>query len=60
MCRRRILRHLYADHMHKTYLFQGCPQKFLDAMLAASQVELYRPMVSNQPGLPFVFIGRIE
>ena len=35
--RRRILRHLYLRHVRATYLFQGCRQKFLDALLGISK-----------------------
>ena len=36
--RRRILRHLYLRHVRSTYLFEGCRQKFLDALLGISKV----------------------
>ena len=36
--RRRILRHLYLRHVRGTYLFEGCRQKFLDALLSISKV----------------------
>ncbi|KAF6256108.1 hypothetical protein COO60DRAFT_1702472 [Scenedesmus sp. NREL 46B-D3] len=43
--RRRILRHLYLRHLRASYLFRGAPRKFLDALLAASRLELFRPGV---------------
>lgn len=42
--RRRILRYLYSEQLHMTYLFKGCHQKLLDALLSVSRVELYRPL----------------
>ncbi len=36
--RRRILRHLYLHHVRASYIFQGCRQKFLDALLGISKV----------------------
>lgn len=36
--RRRILRHLYLRHVRASYIFQGCRQKFLDALLGISKV----------------------
>uniref|UniRef100_A0A383VAB8 Cyclic nucleotide-binding domain-containing protein n=1 Tax=Tetradesmus obliquus TaxID=3088 RepID=A0A383VAB8_TETOB len=43
--RRRILRHLYLRHLRASYLFRGTPRKFLDALLAGSRLELFRPGV---------------
>eukprot|EP00775_Hariotina_reticulata_P010172 gene10172-10332_t len=43
--RRRILRHLYLRHLRASYLFRGTPRKYLDALLAASRLELFRPGV---------------
>lgn len=43
--RRRILRHLYMRALGSAWLFQGCRQKMLDAVLAASKIELYMPKV---------------
>eukprot|EP00775_Hariotina_reticulata_P006152 gene6152-6389_t len=44
--RRRILRHLYNHSLHTCWMFRGCKQKFLDALLAAAKVELYMPQVT--------------
>lgn len=38
--RRRILRHLYLRHVRSSYLFEGCRQKFLDALLGISKVRI--------------------
>ena len=38
--RRRILRHLYLRHVRGSYIFQGCRQKFLDALLGISKVRI--------------------
>lgn len=38
--RRRALRHLYAAPLKTCYLFSGGRQRFLDALLSASEVEL--------------------
>jgi hypothetical protein len=46
--RRRILRHLYNQSLHTCWLFRGCKQKFLDALLATAKVELYMPQVMPQ------------
>lgn len=43
--RRRILRHLYLRHLRASYLFRGAPRKYLDSLLAASRLELFRPGV---------------
>jgi hypothetical protein len=51
LCRRRILRHMYNSPMRSCWLFSGCQQKFLDALLATAKVELYMPKVSTQPEL---------
>lgn len=54
--RRRILRHLYLERLQSTYLFRGCGQKFLDAVLAASRLELYMPKVRYRDTLPFTLL----
>jgi hypothetical protein len=36
--RRRVLRHLYLQSLERCWLFQGCKQKFKDALLAAAKV----------------------
>lgn len=43
--RRKVLRHLYLQAIKNCYLFKGCKQKFLDAVLAVMRVELFMPMV---------------
>ncbi|GFR43530.1 hypothetical protein Agub_g4626 [Astrephomene gubernaculifera] len=43
--RRRVLRHLYLQSIKGCYLFQGCKQRFLDAVLSAARVELFLPGV---------------
>eukprot|EP00884_Botryococcus_braunii_P021334 jgi/Botrbrau1/7885/Bobra.9_2s0059.2 len=43
--RRRLLRHLYLEQLRSCYLFQGCRQKFLDAVLSIAKVELFMPKV---------------
>lgn len=43
--RRRILRHLYIKALSSCWLFERCKLKLLDAVLAASKVELYMPKV---------------
>ncbi len=43
LCRRRILRHLYSGQLRRTYLLQGCKQKFVDALLAVSRIDCYMP-----------------
>lgn len=43
--RRRILRHLYLKHVRSAYLFKGCRQKFLDALLGVARIENYMPQV---------------
>ncbi len=48
--RRRILRHLYLDQLHKCFLFADCKLKFLDAILAGARVELFMPQVRRQFG----------
>eukprot|EP00201_Polytomella_parva_P009588 CAMPEP_0175054834 /NCGR_PEP_ID=MMETSP0052_2-20121109/9726_1 /TAXON_ID=51329 ORGANISM="Polytomella parva, Strain SAG 63-3" /NCGR_SAMPLE_ID=MMETSP0052_2 /ASSEMBLY_ACC=CAM_ASM_000194 /LENGTH=579 /DNA_ID=CAMNT_0016319575 /DNA_START=167 /DNA_END=1902 /DNA_ORIENTATION=+ len=44
--RRRVLRHLYLKPVKSCYLFRGCKQKFLEAVLVASRVELFMPGVN--------------
>jgi len=46
--RRRILRHLYLDQLHKCFLFADCKLKFLDALLAGARVELFMPQVRSR------------
>jgi hypothetical protein len=41
--RRRALRHLYLSTLRRCYLFAGARQRFVDAVLAASHVELLMP-----------------
>ena len=50
--RRRILRHLYLSHVRSSYIFQGCRQKFLDALLGISKVRCAHIKLSpnNVPG----------
>ncbi|KXZ41005.1 hypothetical protein GPECTOR_1004g270 [Gonium pectorale] len=43
--RRRALRHLYLQPIKGCYLFRGCKQRFLDALLTAARVELFLPGV---------------
>ncbi len=43
--RRRILRHLYLGHVRNAYLFKGVRQKFIDAVLSVSRIELFMPQV---------------
>lgn len=43
-------RHLYLSELQACYLFKGCQQKFLDAVLAAAHVELFMPKASAQAG----------
>ena len=43
--RRRILRHLYLEHVRSAYLFKGVRQKFIDALLGAARIELFMPQV---------------
>lgn len=43
--RRRILRHLYLRFLKGSYLFQGAPQRLLDALLASARVEIFMPQV---------------
>ncbi|GLC57329.1 hypothetical protein PLESTB_001212500 [Pleodorina starrii] len=43
--RRKVLRHLYLAPVRNCYLFRGCKQRFLDAVLAACRVELFMPGV---------------
>lgn len=43
--RRRILRHLYNYPLHTCWLFRGCKQKFVDALLLSAKVELFMPKV---------------
>lgn len=45
--RRRILRHLYNLPLHSCWLFTGCKQKFLDALLLSAKVELFMPKVTH-------------
>jgi hypothetical protein len=50
--RRRLLRHLYLEQLRSCYLFQGCRQKFLDAVLSIAKVELFMPKVPLLPPPP--------
>ncbi|PNH09149.1 Potassium channel KAT1, partial [Tetrabaena socialis] len=43
--RRKVLRHLYLQPVRGCYLFKGCKQRFLDALLTAARVELFMPGV---------------
>ncbi len=43
--RRKVLRHLYLQPLRGCYLFKGCKQRFLDALLSAAKVELFMPGV---------------
>ncbi|GLC44797.1 hypothetical protein PLESTB_001212900 [Pleodorina starrii] len=43
--RRKVLRHLYLHPVRNCYLFRGCKQRFLDALLTAARVELFMPGV---------------
>ncbi|GLC44798.1 hypothetical protein PLESTB_001212800 [Pleodorina starrii] len=43
--RRLALRHLYLQPVRNCYLFRGCKQRFLDALLTAARVELFLPGV---------------
>ncbi|GLI61751.1 hypothetical protein VaNZ11_004203 [Volvox africanus] len=43
--RRKVLRHLYLQPVRNCYLFKGCKQRFLDALLTAARVELFMPGV---------------
>ncbi len=43
--RRKVLRHLYLQPVKSCYLFKGCKQRFLDAILQAAKVELFLPGV---------------
>ncbi|GIL56055.1 hypothetical protein Vafri_11509 [Volvox africanus] len=43
--RRLVLRHLYLQPVRNCYLFKGCKQRFLDALLNAARVELFLPGV---------------
>ncbi len=43
--RRKVLRHLYLQPVKSCYLFKGCKQRFLDAILSAARVELFMPGV---------------
>lgn len=43
--RRRILRHLYMRYLRGCYLFEGAPQRLLDALLATARVETFMPNV---------------
>jgi hypothetical protein len=45
--RRHILRALYRGPLSACYLFQGTGEKFLDALLMAARVELYKPQVGG-------------
>jgi hypothetical protein len=49
--RRRLLRHLYLEQLRTCYLFQGCRQKFLDAVLSIAKIELFMPKVRAPPAL---------
>jgi hypothetical protein len=46
--RRHILRALYRGPLSACYLFQGTGEKFLDALLMAARVELYKPQVRER------------
>ncbi len=35
--RRRVLRHLYLDHLTQSFLFKRCPKKFLDVLLSGER-----------------------
>ena len=48
--RRRVLRHLYANSLLQCWLFEGCRQKFLDALLACAKVEMFMPQVRGLGG----------
>ncbi|EFJ46903.1 hypothetical protein VOLCADRAFT_62022, partial [Volvox carteri f. nagariensis] len=43
--RRKVLRHLYLHPVRSCYLFKGCKQRFLDALLTVARVELFMPGV---------------
>ena len=43
--RRRVLRHLYHTKLAKAYLFNNCPRKFLDVILASATIETFMPKV---------------
>ncbi|GIL88133.1 hypothetical protein Vretifemale_16146, partial [Volvox reticuliferus] len=43
--RRLVLRHLYLQPVRNCYLFKGCKQRFLDALLTVARVELFLPGV---------------
>ncbi|GIM10248.1 hypothetical protein Vretimale_14045, partial [Volvox reticuliferus] len=43
--RRKVLRHLYMHPVRSCYLFKGCKQRFLDALLTVARVELFMPGV---------------
>jgi hypothetical protein len=40
---------MYNSPMRACWLFSGCQQKFLDALLATAKVELYMPKVRVPP-----------
>lgn len=48
--RRRALRHLYLSTLRRCYLFAGSRQRFVDAVLAASHVELLMPGEKKEGG----------
>ena len=52
--RRRILRHLYLRFLRGSYLFQGAPQRLLDALLASARVEIFMPQVDIISGGDYV------
>ncbi|KAG2493569.1 hypothetical protein HYH03_008088 [Edaphochlamys debaryana] len=64
--RRRALRHLYLSPLKGCYLFRGCKQRFLDAILAVAHVELFLPGVEilaegdNVVELMVVVAGQVE
>lgn len=43
--RRRVLRHLYQEQLRANPLFKHARQRFLDALLSASRLELFMPKV---------------
>ncbi|KAG2493568.1 hypothetical protein HYH03_008087 [Edaphochlamys debaryana] len=43
--RRKVLRHLYLQPVRGCYLFKGCKQRFMDALLTAARVEMFMPGV---------------
>ena len=43
--RRKVVRHLYATALSACHLYRGTSPMFLDAVMAASRVELFMPNV---------------